>query len=251
MRGYGWTPYFVEGSDPETMHQAMAATTGHCIDEIRRYRREARTTGVASRPRWPMIVLRSPKGWSAPKEAGGHRLEGSWRAHQVPLPDVKKNPEQLRLLESWMRSQKPEELFDANGRLVPELKELAPTGTRRMSANPRANGGILKKALRLPGFRDYAQKVEVPGKCEAENTRPLGAFLRDVMKRNIDNFRVFGPDETTSNKLDAIYAVAKKFWIEERFPEDDDGGELAPDGRVIEMLSEHTMDCLLYTSRCV
>jgi xylulose-5-phosphate/fructose-6-phosphate phosphoketolase len=158
---------------------------------------------------------------------------------------VKKNPEMLRLLESWMRSMKPEELFDASGRLIPELKALAPTGTRRMSANPRANGGILKKALRLPDFHDYAQKVTEPGKCEAENTRPLGAFLRDVMKRNMDNFRVFGPDETTSNKLDAIYAVAEKFWIEERFPEDDDGGELATDGRVMEMLSEHTMEGML------
>ena len=157
-----------------------------------------------------MIVLRSPKGWTAPHEADGHRLEGSWRAHQVPLPDVKKNPEMLRLLENWMRSMKPEELFDANGRLVPELKALAPTGTRRMSANPHANGGILKKALRLPDFHEYAQKVEHPGTCEAENTRPLGAFLRDIMKRNMDNFRVFGPDETTSNKLDAIYAVVQE-----------------------------------------
>jgi xylulose-5-phosphate/fructose-6-phosphate phosphoketolase len=245
MSGYGWTPYFVEGSDPDTMHQAMAATTEHCVNEIRKIRDQARTSGIASRPRWPMIVLRSPKGWSAPHTAGGHRLEGSWRAHQVPLPDVKKNPEMLRLLESWMRSMKPEELFDPSGRLIPELKALAPTGTRRMSANPRSNGGILKKALRLPDFHDYAQKVTEPGKCEAENTRPLGAFLRDVMKRNMDNFRVFGPDETTSNKLDAIYAVAEKFWIEERFPEDDDGGELATDGRVMEMLSEHTMEGML------
>jgi xylulose-5-phosphate/fructose-6-phosphate phosphoketolase len=245
FRGYGWTPYFVEGSDPDTMHQAMAATTEHCINEIRRYRQAARTTGVAERPRWPMIVLRSPKGWSAPHDAGGHRLEGSWRAHQVPLPDVKKNAEQLCLLESWMHSQKPEELFDATGRLCAELKELAPTGIRRMSANPRANGGILKKPLRLPDFRDYAVKVKDPGKSEVENTRPLGAFLRDVMKRNMDNFRVFGPDETTSNKLDAVYAASKKFWIEERFPEDDDGGELAVDGRVMEMLSEHTVEGML------
>jgi xylulose-5-phosphate/fructose-6-phosphate phosphoketolase len=245
MRGYGWTPHFVEGSDPDSMHQAMAATTEHCIDEIRKIREKARGSGIASRPRWPMIVLRSPKGWSAPHDAGGHRLEGSWRAHQVPLPDVKKNPDMLHLLEKWMRSMKPEELFDANGRLVPELKALAPTGSRRMSANPRANGGILKRALRLPDFHDYAQKVETPGKSEAENTRPLGAFLRDVMKRNMDNFRVFGPDETTSNKLDAIYAAAEKFWIEERFPEDDDGGELASNGRVMEMLSEHTMEGML------
>jgi xylulose-5-phosphate/fructose-6-phosphate phosphoketolase len=245
MRGYGWTPYFVEGSDPDTMHQAMAAAVEHCVNEIRHIRRHARESGEASRPRWPMIVLRSPKGWSAPREFEGHRLEGFWRAHQVPLPDVKKNPEALRVLENWMHSLNPEKLFDANGRIIPELKALAPTGARRMSANPHANGGILKRDLRLPDFHDYAQKVEKPGTCEAENTRPLGAFLRDTMKRNMDNFRVFGPDETTSNKLDAIYAVAKKFWIEERFPEDDDGGELATNGRVMEMLSEHTMEGML------
>ncbi len=245
MCGYGWTPYFVEGSDPDTMHQAMAATVEHCVNEIRNIRREARETSVASRPRWPMIVLRSPKGWTAPHDAGGHRLEGSWRAHQVPLPDVKKNPETLSLLENWMRSMKPEQAFDANGKLIPELKALAPTGDRRMSANPHANGGILKKALRLPDFCDYALKVPEPGKSEAENVRPFGAFLRDVMARNMKNFRVFGPDETTSNKLDAIYAASKKFWIEERFPEDDDGGELATDGRVLEMLSEHTMEGML------
>ncbi len=174
-----------------------------------------------------MIVLRSPKGWTAPQEVEGHRLEGFWRAHQVPLPDVKKDPEQLRILESWMRSQKPEELFDDDGKLIAELKALAPTGTRRMSANPHANGGVLKKALRLPDFRDYALKVDKPGTTMAENTRPLGNFLRDVMKRNMHNFRVFGPDETTSNKLDAIYEVSKKFWIEEYFPEDSDGGELS------------------------
>jgi xylulose-5-phosphate/fructose-6-phosphate phosphoketolase len=245
LSGYGWTPYFVEGSDPDTMHQAMAATVEHCVNQIREIRQEGRASSIASRPRWPMIVLRSPKGWTAPHEAAGHRLEGSWRAHQVPLPDVKKNPEMLRLLENWMRSMKPDEAFDANGRLIPELKALAPTGTRRMSANPHANGGILKKSLRLPDFCDYAQKVKQPGKSEAENTRPLGQFLRDTMKRNMDNFRVFGPDETTSNKLDAIYAVAEKFWIEERFPEDDDGGELATDGRVMEMLSEHTVEGML------
>jgi xylulose-5-phosphate/fructose-6-phosphate phosphoketolase len=245
MRGYGWTPYFVEGSDPDSMHQAMAATVEHCVQEIAGIRGEARASGNVSRPRWPMIVLRSPKGWSAPYAVGGHRLEGSWRAHQVPLPDVKKNPAMLSLLENWMRGMKPEELFDANGKLVPELKALAPAGARRMSANPHANGGILKKSLRLPDYCAYAHKVTEPGKSEAENTRPLGVFLRDVMARNMKNFRVFGPDETTSNKLDAIYAVAEKFWIEERFPEDDDGGELATNGRVMEMLSEHTMEGML------
>ena len=245
MRGYGWTPHFVEGSDPETMHQAMAATVEHCIEEIRAHQQECRSTGVASRPRWPMIVLRSPKGWSAPQEVEGHRLEGFWRAHQVPLTEVKKDPEQLRILEAWMRGYKPEELFDENGKLIAELKELAPTGTRRMSANPHANGGILKKNLRLPDFCDYAVKVDQPGTVEVENVRPFGDFLRDVMKLNMNNFRVFGPDETTSNKLQAIYEVSKKFWIEEYFPEDKDGGELATDGRVVEMLSEHTMEGML------
>ena len=245
LQGYGWTPYFVEGSDPDTMHQAMAATVEHCVSEIRRHQSEARAGGTVSRPRWPMIVLRSPKGWSAPLEVEGHRLEGFWRAHQVPLPDVRKDPEQLRTLENWMHSLKPEELFDASGSLRPELKELAPKGTRRMSANPHANGGILKRALRLPDFRTYALEVTHPGTLEVENMRPLGAFLRDVMQRNMDNFRVFGPDETTSNKLDAIYAVSKKFWIEEYFPEDADGTELARDGRVMEMLSEHTVEGML------
>jgi xylulose-5-phosphate/fructose-6-phosphate phosphoketolase len=245
LRGYGWTPYFVEGSDPDSMHQGMAATTEHCVQEIRDCQREARRTGIASRVRWPMIVLRTPKGWTAPVEVGGHRLEGSWRAHQVPMADVKKNPERLHELERWMRSYKPEELFDSNGKLAAELKELAATGTRRMGANPHANGGALKKALRLPDFRDYALTVAEPGKTEAENTRPLGNFLRDIMDLNARNFRVFGPDENTSNKLDAIYKVSKKFWIAESFPEDLDGGELATDGRVIEMLSEHTLEGML------
>ena len=192
-----------------------------------------------------MIVLRSPKGWGAPEQVGGHRVEGFWRAHQVPLTEVKRNSEQLAILEKWMRDLKPEELFDADGRLRPELKALAPTGTRRMSANPHANGGILRKTLRLPAFTDYALKVERPGTIEAENVPPLGNFLRDVMKLNMTNFRVFGPDENTSNKLQAVYQAAKKFWIAEYFPEDQDGSELSTDGRVIEMLSEHTMEGML------
>ena len=245
LRGYGWTPHFVEGSDHNSMHQAMAATVEHCILEIRQHQREAREKSAISRPRWPMIVLRSPKGWTAPMEVEGHRLEGFWRAHQVPLPNVKKDPEQLRILESWMHSQRPEELFDGQGKFAAEFRELAPTGQRRMSANPHANGGRVKKALRLPDFREYGIKLDKPGQVQAENTRPLGAFLRDVMKLNMNNFRVFGPDETTSNKLDAIYEVSKKFWIEEFFPEDLDGGELSTDGRVMEMLSEHTMEGML------
>jgi xylulose-5-phosphate/fructose-6-phosphate phosphoketolase len=227
------------------MHQAMAATMEQCISEIRKYQQTARKSGVAERPRWPMIVLRSPKGWTAPEEVGGHKVEGFWRAHQVPMADVKSNPNRLRDLETWMRGYKPEELFDRNGTLIPELKELAPTGARRMGANPHANGGQLKRALRLPDFQNYALKVDKPGAMEAENTRPLGAFLRDVMKLNMKNFRVFGPDENTSNKLNDVYAVSKKFWIAEYFPEDADGGELAPDGRVIEMLSEHTVEGML------
>ncbi|HZO51716.1 MAG TPA: phosphoketolase family protein, partial [Bryobacteraceae bacterium] len=245
FRGYGWNPCFVEGSDHESMHQAMAATMDYCVAEIRKFREEARSGGVPVRPRWPMIVLRSPKGWTAPPDVDGRKLEGYWRAHQVPMADVKKNPARLRLLENWMRGYKPEEHFDRDGRLLAELKALAPTGTRRMGSNPHANGGILKRDLRMPDFRQYACAVEQPGVLRAENTRPLGAFLRDIMKANMANFRVFGPDENTSNKLDPIYQVSKKFWIAQYLPEDKDGGEMAPDGRVIEMLSEHTVEGML------
>lgn len=245
LRGYGWTPYFVEGSDTASMHQAMAATIEHCVLEIRDSQQMARKSGVSSRPRWPMIVLRSPKGWTAPREVEGHFLEGFWRAHQVPLPAAKKDPEQLRVLEKWMRSEKPDVFFGDNGKLAPVFSELAPAGEKRMSANPHANGGRLKKALRLPDFRDYGARFDKPAQTQVENTRPLGMFLGDVMKANRNNFRVFGPDETTSNRLDAIYAASKKFWIEEFFPEDSDGGELATDGRVIEMLSEHTLEGML------
>jgi xylulose-5-phosphate/fructose-6-phosphate phosphoketolase len=222
----------------------MAATVEHCIRDIRQHRRAAREHGELNRPRWPMIVLRSPKGWTAPREVEGHFLEGFWRAHQVPLPNVKNDPAQLRTLENWMRSQMPEQFFDDKGRLNSLFSELSPSGVQRMSANPHANGGRLKKALRLPDFRDYSSATK-PGKSQVENTRPLGLMLADVMRMNPNNFRVFGPDETTSNKLDAIYAASKKFWIEERFPEDQDGGNLAVDGRVMEMLSEHTLEGML------
>jgi xylulose-5-phosphate/fructose-6-phosphate phosphoketolase len=245
LRGYGWTPYFVEGSDVATMHQAMAATMDHCIGEIEDHRQAARKHGELRRPSWPMIVLRSPKGWTAPRELGGHYLEGFWRAHQVPIPNVKNDPQQLGILEKWMRSQQSQPFFDNQGKINPVFAKLAPSGTRRMSANPHANGGRLKKALRLPDFRDYANPTEKSGASSAENTRPLGRMLADVMSMNPNNFRVFGPDETTSNKLDALYAVSKKFWIEETFPEDQDGGNLAADGRVIEMLSEHTLEGML------
>ncbi len=242
FKGYGWTPHFVEGNDPELMHQTMAATLESCVLEIRRIQQEARKSGKANRARWPMIVLRSPKGWTGPKEVDGHKVEGFWRAHQVPLSGVRDNPAHLKQLENWMRSYKPEELFDQEGRLVPELKALAPKGPRRMGANPHANGGLLRKPLRLPDFRDYAIKVEKPGQASAENTRPLGCFLRDIMRQNMENFRVFGPDENTSNKLDAIYEVSKKLWLADYLPEDADGGELSRDGRVLEMLSEHTLE---------
>jgi xylulose-5-phosphate/fructose-6-phosphate phosphoketolase len=245
FRGTGWTPYFVEGSDPDSMHQAMAATIEKCVADIRAAQKQARDSGKPFRPRWPMIVLRTPKGWTSPAEVGGHKLEGSWRAHQVPMANVKKDPKRLKQLEDWMLGYTPAELFDDAGRLRPDLKALAPEGTRRIGSNPHANGGHLKKNLRMPDFRDYGIKLEKPGVIEAENCRPLGVFLRDVMKDNMTNFRVFGPDENTSNKLDAIYEVSKKLWLEEYFPEDADGTELAQDGRVIEMLSEHTLEGML------
>ena len=242
FKGYGWTPYFVEGDEPLTMHQLMAETLETCLTEIRRIQRDARASGTASRPRWPMIVLRSPKGWTGPKTVDKHKVEGFWRAHQVPLSAVRDNPEHLQQLETWLRSYKPEELFDADGRLRPDLKALAPKGNRRMSANPHSNGGVLRRALRMPDFRDYAVALPGPGKITAENTRPLGKFLRDIMAENMHNFRVFGPDENSSNKLDAIYEVSKKTWLADTLPEDADGGELASDGRVMEMLSEHTLE---------
>ncbi len=242
FKGYGWTPYFVEGSDPATMHRAMATTMEQCLLEIRRIQTEARSSGVPVRPRWPMIVLRSPKGWTGPKEVDGHKVEGYWRSHQVPMGEVRSKPERLAQLQSWLKSYKPEELFDETGRLRPELKALAPQGSRRMSANPHANGGLLRKALRMPDYGQYAATLAGPGKASAENTRPLGKFLRDIMAQNMHNFRVFGPDENASNKLDNIYEVSKKVWMADYLPEDADGGELSPDGRVMEMLSEHTLE---------
>ena len=197
LHGYGWTPHFVEGDDPAVMHQQMAATLEDCVLEIRRIQQEARVSGTPTRPRWPMIVLRSPKGWTGPKDVDGHKVEGFWRAHQVPLAGMHTNPAHMQQLEDWLRSYKPEELFDASGRLRPELKALAPQGTRRMSANPHANGGVLRRPLRLPDFRDYAISVDKPGQAAADNTRPLGRFLRDILRQNMQNFRVFSPDEMT------------------------------------------------------
>jgi len=242
MRGYGWTPHFVECDDTSAIHQLLAMTMDQCLAEIHAIQRRARESGVVHRAAWPMIVLRTPKGWTGPKTVDGRRVEGYWRAHQVPLGKLHGNPEHLAQLENWLRSYRPEELFDDRGRLVPELRRMAPQGTRRMSANPVANGGLLRRALRLPDYRSYAETVERPGQAEAENTRPLGRYLRDVMRRNPKNFRVFSPDENTSNKLDAIYEVSRKLWLADYLPEDEDGGELSADGRVMEMLSEHTLE---------
>jgi xylulose-5-phosphate/fructose-6-phosphate phosphoketolase len=239
--GYGYKPYFVEGSDPAVVHQKMAMTLEEAIGEIRGLQQKARESGTAVRPRWPMIVLRTPKGWTGPKEMKGHKLEGSWRSHQVPFADVRNNPGNLKVLEEWMRSYAPQELFDEGGTLRPELKALAPAGSRRMSANPHTNGGLLRRELKLPDFRDYAVSVSQRGTSLYENTKPLGEFLRDVLRNNPTTFRVFGPDETASNRLQAVYEASKKTWLADMLPEDADGGELSADGRVMEMLSEHTL----------
>lgn len=240
--GYGHKPYFVEGDDPVTMHQKMAATLDTCLDEIHAIQRHARETGDTTRPRWPMIVLRTPKGWTGPKEVGGHKVEGSWRAHQVPVLDPATNAESLKLVEDWLRSYAPQDLFDESGRLVPELRELSPCGDRRISANPHANGGVLSRTLDMPEFRDYAIEVTAPGSGYVPTTEVLGRFLRDIMRRNMTSFRMFGPDETASNRLTAVYEASAKTWLAQTEPSDADGGDLAPDGRVMEMLSEHTLE---------
>src|SRR5579885_53637 len=240
--GYGYGPDPVAGDEPAAMHQQMAATVERCVEEIRAIQDEARRSGVARRPRWPMIILRTPKGWTAPREVDGHRIEGSWRAHQVPLADVTANAEHLELLERWLLSYRPHDLFDQHGRLIAELRALAPQGRRRISAKPHANRGPLRQPLQVPDSRDYRVAVPAPGRAYAESTFVLGEFLRDAMRENLDQFRVFGPDETASNRLQAIYQASRKTWLAEIRPEDADGGELAPDGRVMEMLSEHTLE---------
>ena len=239
LTGYGYRPYFVEGSEPAAVHRQMADTLDTIMDEIQAIQTEARENGAVERPRWPMIVLRTPKGWTGPKEVDGKKTEDYWRSHQVPLSELFEKPEHLTLLEEWLRSYKPEELFDEDGRLVPDLRELAPTGDRRMGANPHANGGLLLRDLRLPDFRDYAVDVPSPAATRHEATRALGSFLRDVMERNADarNFLVFAPDELESNRLGALFEVTNRRWMSERLPED---AHLAPDGRVFEILSEHT-----------
>lgn len=241
FEGYGYKPYFVEGSDPLVMHQEMAATLEAVFSDIKAIQEAARRDGVSQYPHWPMIVLRTPKGWTCPEEVDGHKVEGFWRAHQIPF-EIGESPDHLKLLERWMRSYKPEELFDDAGGLLPSLRAMAPQGSRRMSANPIANGGMVRQPLRMPDFKAYEVAVPKPGVTQAENTRVLGAFLRSLMAQNMDSFRLFGPDETASNRLDAVYDATQKIWMEEIKPEDSDGGELSRDGRVMEMLSEHTLE---------
>ena len=238
LAGYGHKPHFVAGDDPDTMHQLMAGTLDAVLAEIQTIQRETREHGFSERPRWPMIVLRSPKGWTGPKFVDGLPTENSFRSHQVPLGELASKPEHLKMLEDWMRSYKPEELFDESGRLLPELAELAPQGERRMGANPHANGGLLLRDLQLPDFRDYAVEVLKPGKVEAEATRVMGGFLREVMTRSADsrNFRVMGPDETASNRLNALFEATDRVFTGSILPTDD---HLSPDGRVMEILSEH------------
>ena len=238
LRGNGWTPYYVEGHDPALMHEAMAATLDMVVEEIKRIQHEARVNGNAMRPRWPMIVLKSPKGWTGPKWVDGLQIEGTFRAHQVPLAADAEHPQHLKLLEEWLRSYRPEELFDAWGRLNPELAELAPKSERRMGANPHANGGLLLRDLIMPDFRKYAVNVPSPGSVNAADAHELGVFLRDVAKLNSEqrNFRIFGPDETLSNRLGAVFEVTNRQWDAQTQGNDE---FLALDGRVMEMLSEH------------
>src|ERR1700736_849267 len=239
LRGYGWTPYFVEGHEPMPMHQTMAAALDTVVEQIRRIQADARSSsGTGERPRWPMIVFGSPKGWTGPKAIDGKANEGTFRSHQVPLSDPAKNPEHLRLLESWLRSYRPEELFDQQGRLKPELAALAPSGERRMGANPNANGGMLLRGLRMPGFTDYAVDAPERGVAGMGDTHVLGRFLRDVLKLNADqrNFRIFGPDETKSNGLEAVFETTNRQWLADTAENDE---FLARTGQVMEMLSEH------------
>ena len=237
FKGYGWTPHYVEGDDPAKMHRLMADTMDACLTQIRQIQADARSGGgFKGRPRWPMIVLRSPKGWTGPDKVDGVQILGTFRAHQVPLEEVKKNPAHLKLLDAWLRSYKPDELFDEHGTLRAEYAELAPKGDRRMGANPHANGGLLLRGLALPDFRDYAVKVGAPGKTIGEATRVQGTFLRDLMKGNPRTFRLMSPDETASNRLSAVFDVTVRDSTAKVYDYDDHVG---PTGRVMEMLSEH------------
>jgi xylulose-5-phosphate/fructose-6-phosphate phosphoketolase len=241
LRGYGWEPITVEGSEPMAMHQAMAEAMEQSIKQIRAAQEKARSSAETFRPLWPMIVLRSPKGWTGPTDFNGQKLEGFWRSHQVPLNNPRKDPEQLAALEAWLKSYKPEELFDNDGRLHAELRKLSPKGNQRMGSNPNANGGLLRKNLHWPNVEALAVMVESPGQREAENTYPLGELIRDLIKKNPGRYRLFGPDETHSNRLQAVYETTKKVWMGQYLPEDLNGSELSSDGFVVEMLSEHTL----------
>ncbi len=242
FRGYGYAPYYVEGDDPEKMHLLMAETLDTTISEIKAIQKEARETQSVKgkRPAWPMIILRTPKGWTGPKKVNGKITENYWRSHQVPLANMDDNPEHVQLLEDWLKSYEPKDLFDSSGKLRAELSELAPKAANCMGNNSHANGGVLLKPLKMPEFWEYAVKVEEPGITKAEATRVLGLFLRDVMRKNMRNFRLFGPDETASNRLGAVLEVTGRSWVGDYYPEDEDGGFLSPDGRVMEILSEHT-----------
>lgn len=239
FRGYGYTPYLIEGADPQTVHQAMAATLDRVIEDIHSIQANARQGGQIERPRWPMIILRTPKGWTCPKQIDGLKLEDYWRAHQVPITQIAEIPEHIRVLEQWMKSYQAEDLFDEHGRLRAEIAALAPSGHKRMGSNPHANGGLLLRELKVPDYRDYAVELPTPGSTTGEATRKIGAYLRDVMTLNAEhnNFRVMGPDETASNRLSALFEVTNRSWEAETYDYDD---HLAPDGRVMEILSEHT-----------
>ncbi|MBC7873634.1 MAG: phosphoketolase family protein, partial [Ferruginibacter sp.] len=238
FRGYGYNPYFVEGDVPETVHQLLAETLDNVVQEIKQIQQEARTNGFTKRAPWPMIIFRTPKGWTGPAVVDGVQVEGTWRSHQVPLAELATKPEHIKILEQWMKSYKPEELFDATGKLVREIAELAPAANRRMSANPHANGGHLLHDLKMPDFTGYAFDVPKPGTVNAESTVIMGAFVRDVMKMNWEerNFRIFGPDETSSNRLSRLFDITERISTAEILKSDD---HISPDGRVMEVLSEH------------
>ena len=241
MRGYGWEPVFVEGSDPMTMHRQMAVAMEQAVLTIRQIQETARNSGNAERPHWPMLVMRSPKGWTGPAEVDGQKLENFWRSHQVPITDAKTNPKHLQQLEAWLKSYRPWELFDETGAIRPEIRSLSPKGERRMGSNPHTNGGVLRRNLVFPDLTNYAVAVETPGTRVHANTAPLGELIRDLIRLNPKAYRLFGPDETASNRLQAVYEASKKVWMADYLPEDLNGSELSREGAVVEMLSEHTL----------
>lgn len=242
FKGYGYEPILVEGSEPQVMHQKMAHALEHAVNQIKHIQHQARVEDKNGRAKWPMIILKTPKGWTGPKTVDGHQVENTWRAHQVPLAGVKENPDHLAQLESWLKSYQPETLFNHDGKLIPELQAIAPKGQSRMSANPIANAGIVRQPLKLPDYAQFAAQVDAPGKLKISNTSVLGEYLNQIFMDNPNNFRLFGPDETASNKLDAVYQSTQKTWLADAKPEDSDGANLSVNGRVMEMLSEHTLE---------